>query len=85
MQKNKFQRLLEQKNKQFKDLTKRYSDLTKDYYKIMNQYQCGDKDKIDGGNKSDVRFQLGEDARGKNDRNFIKNKNNSGTVIGSIL
>lgn len=51
----------------------------------MNQYQYGDKDKIDGGNKSDVKFQLGEDARGKNDRNFIKNKNNSGTGIGSIL
>lgn len=53
---NKCQRLLEEKNKQFKDLTKRYSQLTKDYYKIMNQYQCTDLDKtkINKGNKFNI-------------------------------
>lgn len=33
---NKYQRLLEEKSKEFKDLTKRYSELTKEYYRLLN-------------------------------------------------
>lgn len=83
LQNNKCQRLLEEKNKQFKDLTKRYSQLTKDYYKIMNQYQCTDIDNMKT-NKG-AKFNIGN-SQDKNEKNFNKNKNNSsGTGIGSIL